>query len=170
MLNDIGIASHSNEIVGIASMNSVCGKRYPHVYVRVSEYISWIETIVWPSNNELSESTEKKSKRGKRDSDDDELEIEFKVETSDPPNLSSIVTDSLTSTAAMPGLNSLVTRKQTINEITKAPHSLPESDDETRKIVLIFMLVIVLILLIVCGVLALCVQKYKAKNRRSIGI
>lgn len=165
------MGSHSNEIVGIATMNSVCAKGHPHIFVQVSEYISWIEDIVWPSNK-LGESVhaEKKSKRGRRDSDDDVLEIEFKVETSDPPNQSSTPTDSLTSTSLKPGFNSLVTVKQAINKTTKAPHSIPETGDEIRKIVFIFMLVIVIILLIVCGVLALCVEKYKAKNRRSIGV
>ncbi|XP_018562471.1 venom protease-like [Anoplophora glabripennis] len=36
-------------VVGIVSYGSYCGGKIPGVYTKVSEYIDWIESIVWPS-------------------------------------------------------------------------------------------------------------------------
>lgn len=35
-------------IVGITSSGKVCGTMFPSIYTRVSQYIGWIESIVWP--------------------------------------------------------------------------------------------------------------------------
>lgn len=35
-------------LYGVTSFGVGCGSSIPAVYTRVSEYISWIEDIVWP--------------------------------------------------------------------------------------------------------------------------
>lgn len=35
-------------IVGVTSSGKLCGSRYPGIYTRVSRYLDWIESIVWP--------------------------------------------------------------------------------------------------------------------------
>lgn len=37
-----------HQIVGITSFGKQCGTGKPAVYTRVSAYIGWIESIVWP--------------------------------------------------------------------------------------------------------------------------
>lgn len=51
----IQIASKKNQcifyVVGVTSFGKYCAsKNTPGVYTRVSTYISWIESIVWPQN------------------------------------------------------------------------------------------------------------------------
>lgn len=37
--------------IGVTSFGKFCGKKnLPGVYTKVSNYISWIEEIVWPKN------------------------------------------------------------------------------------------------------------------------
>lgn len=36
-------------VVGITSFGLSCGANVPSVYARVSFYLEWIESIVWPS-------------------------------------------------------------------------------------------------------------------------
>lgn len=35
-------------IVGVTSSGKLCGSRFPGIYTRVSRYLDWIESIVWP--------------------------------------------------------------------------------------------------------------------------
>lgn len=35
-------------IVGVTSSGKLCGSRWPGIYTRVSRYLDWIESIVWP--------------------------------------------------------------------------------------------------------------------------
>lgn len=35
-------------VAGIISFGQFCGTSFPSIYTRVSHYIDWIETIVWP--------------------------------------------------------------------------------------------------------------------------
>lgn len=35
-------------LVGVTSSGKLCGSRYPGLYTRVSRYLDWIESIVWP--------------------------------------------------------------------------------------------------------------------------
>lgn len=35
-------------IVGVTSIGKLCGSRYPGIYTRVSQYLDWIESVVWP--------------------------------------------------------------------------------------------------------------------------
>ncbi|CAH1374437.1 unnamed protein product [Tenebrio molitor] len=39
------------DIIGVTSFGKPCGLTNPGVYVRVSQYIGWIEDIVWPENS-----------------------------------------------------------------------------------------------------------------------
>lgn len=43
-VDDDGVSS----IVGITSFGADCGGELPAVYTRVSQYLDWIENIVWP--------------------------------------------------------------------------------------------------------------------------
>ncbi|XP_039450999.1 serine protease persephone-like [Culex pipiens pallens] len=36
-------------IVGVTSSGKLCGSRWPGIYTRVSRYLDWIESIVWPA-------------------------------------------------------------------------------------------------------------------------
>lgn len=36
-------------IVGLTSTGKICGTRFPGIYTRVSHFIDWIESIVWPA-------------------------------------------------------------------------------------------------------------------------
>lgn len=36
-------------LVGVTSSGKLCGSRWPGIYTRVSRYLDWIESIVWPS-------------------------------------------------------------------------------------------------------------------------
>lgn len=47
--------SNLNEIIGMTSFNFGCGNDgFPLVFIRISLYVEWIESIVWPSKNEGS--------------------------------------------------------------------------------------------------------------------
>lgn len=35
-------------IVGVTSSGKLCGSRWPGIYTRVSRYLDWIESVVWP--------------------------------------------------------------------------------------------------------------------------
>lgn len=39
------------QIIGITSFGIGCGSTTPGIYTRVSEYIDWIEGIVWPTDS-----------------------------------------------------------------------------------------------------------------------
>lgn len=36
-------------IVGLTSTGKICGTRFPGIYTRVSHFIDWIESVVWPA-------------------------------------------------------------------------------------------------------------------------
>lgn len=36
-------------IVGITSSGKICGTKFPGIYTRVSHFIDWIESVVWPA-------------------------------------------------------------------------------------------------------------------------
>lgn len=38
-------------VIGITSFGLGCGSKVPSFYTRVSEYLPWIESIVWPKNS-----------------------------------------------------------------------------------------------------------------------
>ncbi|XP_034246219.1 transmembrane protease serine 9-like [Thrips palmi] len=37
-----------HRIIGVVSFGQICGLGYPGVYTRVSAYVPWIESVVWP--------------------------------------------------------------------------------------------------------------------------
>ena len=39
-----------HHVIGITSFGIDCGSKVPSVYTRVSSYVDWIESIVWPIN------------------------------------------------------------------------------------------------------------------------
>ncbi|XP_052891079.1 uncharacterized protein LOC128299224 [Anopheles moucheti] len=39
------------QIIGVTSFGIGCGSQSPGIYTRVSEYVSWIESIVWPTES-----------------------------------------------------------------------------------------------------------------------
>ncbi|KAJ1521731.1 hypothetical protein ONE63_003370 [Megalurothrips usitatus] len=39
------------QVAGIISIPSRCGSGLPDVYTKVSAFIPWIESIVWPTSN-----------------------------------------------------------------------------------------------------------------------
>lgn len=55
-MNDHRESTNLNEIVGIASGNARCDESCPHIIVRLSKHIDWIESIVWPSENRSNDS------------------------------------------------------------------------------------------------------------------
>lgn len=42
------IGGRRRYIVGVTSSGKLCGSRWPGIYTRVSRYLDWIESIVWP--------------------------------------------------------------------------------------------------------------------------
>jgi secreted trypsin-like serine protease len=42
------VVDEQHHIVGIVSFGNSCGAELPSVYTRVSFYLDWIESIVWP--------------------------------------------------------------------------------------------------------------------------
>ncbi|XP_055381495.1 serine protease snake-like [Condylostylus longicornis] len=42
----------SPRIVGIVSYGQGCGTKIPGIYTNISSYIDWIESVIWPGNNE----------------------------------------------------------------------------------------------------------------------
>lgn len=149
-----------HEIVGIASKNNGCGEGHPHLFVRVSEYIPWIESFVWPRENELIEST-----TDIMETATDATDTEYKViETT------SEVEASVTNVVYV----ERGPTEKTITTTTESPHSSKTSEEDAdgllRKIIFIVMLCIVFILLCVCAILLLCIQMYMAKNRQSVGV
>lgn len=38
-----------NRLVGVTSFGRGCGSPVPGVYTRVSRYLDWIESVVWPN-------------------------------------------------------------------------------------------------------------------------
>lgn len=51
--------AYNDEIIGIASVAFGCVNSNPAIFVRVSGYIDWIESIVWPNGASCSENTAK---------------------------------------------------------------------------------------------------------------
>lgn len=52
-MNDQSGESNLNEIVGMASFNFGCGNDgFALVFLRISSYVDWIESVVWPGYNE----------------------------------------------------------------------------------------------------------------------
>ncbi|XP_053661013.1 serine protease snake-like [Anopheles marshallii] len=43
------------QIIGVTSFGIGCGSKTPGIYTRVSEYVSWIESIVWPTESGSSD-------------------------------------------------------------------------------------------------------------------
>lgn len=46
----------SVQVIGITSFGITCGSNTPGIYTRVSEYLEWIEDIVWPKEDTASRS------------------------------------------------------------------------------------------------------------------
>lgn len=162
-VDSFALLNDDHEIVGIASKNNGCGEGHPHLFVRVSEYIPWIESLVWPRENELIESATDIMETVSVTTDETDTEYEV-IETTSEVEAS--VTNVL-----------YVERgptEKTITTTTKSPRSSETSeedaDDLFKKNVIIVLLCIVFILLCVCAILLLCIQRYKAKNRRSVRV
>ncbi|XP_053661011.1 anionic trypsin-2-like [Anopheles marshallii] len=48
--NDEACVAH---VIGVTSYGVACGSSIPAIYTRVSKYVSWIESIVWPTEKDL---------------------------------------------------------------------------------------------------------------------
>lgn len=49
--------AYNDEIIGIASVGFGCVNSNPAIFIRVSAYIDWIESIVWPNSASCGENT-----------------------------------------------------------------------------------------------------------------